>query len=114
MIAALVTLTAKDTGYSLFDLITAVYVANSWPTASIPLRVASVTVLHLTSAGAWIVPRKGAYANTSHVPNQYGWDFNQGGTEWEKFVPYNVISLEEIVLGTDTDGDTFAVLAFTV
>lgn len=110
MLAALVTLTTANTGYKLLGLLeTATGRANldtDYP------RACSITIQYIGSTDGYIVPNDGAYANAANVPTQYGYSFANGGTYWEKTANHNLFSLDEIILGAQTAGDTFAVTVY--
>ncbi len=113
MIAELVTLTAGDTGYTLYALLQAAYVAASANPNQVPLRACSITIQPVGStANFYIVPNAGAYTATLGVPARYGYDFGVSGTYFEKIAIENILSLGEIVLGTDTAGAKMAVTVY--
>lgn len=110
MVAALVTIPAADTGYTLLSLLTtATGRANL---ATDYARACSITIQYMGSTDGYIVPNTGAYTAASGVPAQYGYSFANGGTYWEKTADHNLFSLDEIILGAQTAGDTFAVTVY--
>jgi hypothetical protein len=114
MIACKVTVTNANTGYNLYTLIQAAYTALGFNTDHNPAqRCTSLTIQYLGTGNGYIVPTNGAYSNTAGVPDQYGYSFSNSGAMYDKSSGSNVMGLTEINLGSDTAGDTFAVLAFT-
>lgn len=109
MIAAKVTCTSANTGYTLLELIQAVYGTG---TNIVQPRASSITIQYLGSDDGYIVPNAGPYAETGHVPDQFGYSFANSGTYWEKVSDHNQFALQEIILGAQTDGDTFAVTVY--
>lgn len=114
MIAVKVTLTTKNIGYNLYELIKAAYVTLNFTVdqQTPPKRCTSLTIQQINGTNGWIVPTVGAYANTANVPDQYGYSFADSGAMFDKSTGVNDLGLTEINLGTDTDGATFAVLVF--
>jgi hypothetical protein len=110
MLAALVTIPAADTGYTLLSLLTTATGRNNLNTDY--ARACSITIQYLGSTDGYIVPNTGAYTAVSHVPAQYGYSFANGGNYWEKVGNHNLFSLEEIILGAQTANDTFAVTVY--
>ena len=114
MIATLVTCTDANTGYSLLTLLQAAYTAAGFNPNAIPPRACSITIQYLGSTDGYIVPNTGAYATTvGDVPDYYGYSFSNGGPYWEKTADHNLFALNEIILGAQTAGDTFAVTAYS-
>lgn len=113
MIACLVTLTNANEGYNLYDLVVASLQAQGFNTNTLSPRMTSITLQPAASNGGdvYIVPGIGAYAETGGVPAQYGWNFSNGGSYYDKAHGFNDLSLVEINVGTDTAGDQLAVIA---
>lgn len=101
---------ATNTGYSLQDLLTAAGFTPAFP------RVAGVKIGYTAELGtdAYIVPNKGSYANTGGVPDDYGYSFSAEGPFWEFHFPANLISLDEIILGSPTASDYILLWAYSV
>ena len=111
MIAALVTCTDANTGYSLLDLLETATGRNNLNTDY--ARACSITIQYLGSTDGYVVPNTGPYATTvGDVPDQYGYSFANGGTYWEKTANHNLYSLDEIILGVQAAGETFAVTVY--
>lgn len=94
MFANTITLTATDTGQTLYDLLVAAG-------AELPIvpRVACVKIFAET-AGSYLVPNPVAYTTTvGNVPDQYGYSFDDQGSFFEMAYPQNSISLNDIVIG---------------
>lgn len=108
IISATLTLTTADTGYTLKERLASAGIAipDSW-------RVSSLFV-YRDDTDLYIVRDAGAYANTSHVPDQYGFILTSGLPKFELTTPRgNLISLDEIVVGCGTSGKKVHVFAFT-
>jgi len=110
MIAAKVTCTNANTGYNLLTLLQTVLGSSS---NLVQPRACSITIQYLGSTDGYIVPNTGAYANTGNVPDQFGYSFATGGSYWEKVANHNLFALNEIILGAQTAGDTFAVTVYS-
>jgi len=111
MLAALVTLTDANTGYKLLGLLETATGRSNLDT-DYP-RACSITIQYMGSTDGYIVPNDGAYVTTvGDIPDQYGYSFANGGTYWEKTANHNLFSLDEIILGAQTAGDTFAVTVY--
>jgi hypothetical protein len=111
MIAALVTLPAANTGYTLLELLETATGRSNLNTEY--ARACSITIQYLGSTDGYIVPNTLAYATTvGDVPDQYGYSFANGGTYWEKVANHNLYALDEIILGVQTANETFAVTVY--
>lgn len=113
MIAAKVTCTNANQGYDLLTLLQAAFTASNQNPNVIQPRACSITIQYLGSTDGYIVPNNGTYANTANVPDQYGYSFANSGTYWEKSANHNLYALNEIILGAQTAGDTFAVTVYS-
>lgn len=113
MIAAKITLTNADTGYSVFERLQTLWTSLGRDPRNLFPRCASVTICYLESDTAWVVPETGVYAETGGVPDQFGYTFDAGPL-WDKAKSFNDIGLDEIVLGSHTAGAEFSILAYTV
>lgn len=113
MIAAKVTCTTANTGYDLLTLLQTAYTAAGYNPNAIQPRACSITIQYLGSTDGYIVPATGAYAETGNVPDNFGYSFATGGSYWEKVANHNLFAIEEIVLGAQTNGDTFAVTVYS-
>lgn len=111
MLAYKVTLTDANTGYRLLALLETASGRSNLDT-QYP-RACSITIQYLGSTDGYIVPDDGAYATTvGDIPDQYGYSFANGGNYWEKVADHNLFALDEIILGAQTAGDTFAVTVY--
>ena len=114
MIAMKVTCTTANTGYDLLTLLQDAYTAAGLNPDVIQPRACSITIQYLGSTNGYIVPNSGAYVTTvGDVPDYYGYSFTASGTYWEKTADHNLFALNEIILGAETDGDTFAVTVYS-
>ncbi len=114
MIAMTVTCTAANTGYDLLTLLQDAYTAAGFNPDAIQPRACSITIQYLGSTDGYIVPNTGAYATAvGDIPDYYGYSFANGGSYWEKVANHNLFALNEIILGAQTNGDTFAVTVYS-
>lgn len=113
MIAAKVTCTNANTGYNLLTLLQDAYTLAGFNPNAIQLRACSITIQYLGNTDGYIVPVTGVYAQTGSVPDQFGYSFATSGAYWEKVADHNLFSVGEIVLGSQTAGDTFAVTVYS-
>lgn len=112
LIAAKITLTNANTGYSVMERLEALWTALGREPRNLPPRVAHLIITYLEADTGYVVPATGAYANTAGVPDQFGYSFDFGPL-FDKQV-FNDAGLSEINLGSPTAGAEFAIMAWTV
>ena len=114
MIAIKITLPTANTAYNVLERVQAAMTAANLNGQQLSGRCTSITIQYLTGTGnGYIVPYNGAYPNTLGVPTQYGYDFNNSGSYWDKNATINNLSLAEICLGSDQSNAEFAILDVT-
>lgn len=116
MIACLVTLPNADTGYNLYTLVLSTLQGLGVNTGNMNPRMTSITLQPAASNGGdlYIVPNAGAYSATAGVPAQYGWNFSNGGSYFDKAHGFNDLSLQEINVGASVGGDQIAIIGIQV
>jgi len=116
MIACLITLPVADTGYNLYTLVLSTLQGLGVNTGNMNPRMASITLQPAASNSGdlYIVPNAGAYSATAGVPAQYGWNFSNGGSYFDKAHGFNDLSLQELNVGVSVDGDQLAIIGIQV
>lgn len=103
------TLTAANTGYSIFDLA----IAKVGLEQILP-RCREI-IIQTQGHDVYLVPAKGAYANVAGVPNEYGITLSSGGdSSLFRVGDINGLSLDEFIVGSATAGAKIHVIAIVI